>query len=489
SGADLREDRQTEVELDGYFRGRGELLNNLDLDRGPTPSGRHLYPLPTARPDRPWLTHGDMRLRTDVSMYPKNTQIGVHLRLDVVDNLPFGSTPRGTPLTTTAQRPVDSPHALRVKRAYARALTPVGVFAVGRMGADWGLGLLANSGSCPECDYGDAADRIAWMAPIADHIWGLAFDVAYRGPTVSRRSPYRDLDLDPSDNVRTVTAAVAKYRRKWVRERRRRAGRSTIDYGLYVSHRWQRNDTPTHYRYQTDEPPNSRQVMRRGFRATAVDGWFRWVHPVLRVELELAYIHGRIDEPSLTPGIRFDGALTSDQYGGALETEFGAPESRLTGGLDAGYASGDRAPGFGANPDDRPSPPSPGDLDGPQFAPPSDFAVNNFQFHPDYRIDRILFREIIGTVTDAAYLRPHGRWTFLKSGPSRLSAELAAPVSWAVQPASTPGGASPLGLELDPSLVYRNLRGFEVSLDYGVLFPVWMLEATDRRRARLTRFR
>ena len=48
-------------------------------------------------------------------------------------------------------------------------------------------------------------------------------------------------------------------------------------------------------------------------------------------------------------------------------------------------------------------------------APPRDRTVDNFRFHPDYRIDRILFREIIGTVTDAVYLRPHARATLAKN--------------------------------------------------------------------------
>ena len=38
-----------------------------------------------------------------------------------------------------------------------------------------------------------------------------------------------------------------------------------------------------------------------------------------------------------------------------------------------------------------------------------DNRIDNFRFHSDYRVDRILFREIIGTVTDAMYAKPHAR--------------------------------------------------------------------------------
>ena len=49
----------------------------------------------------------------------------------------------------------------------------------------------------------------------------------------------------------------------------------------------------------------------------------------------------------------------------------------------------------------------PGQFDGPQANLPRDRTVDNFRFHPDYHIDQILFREIIGTITDAIYIRPH----------------------------------------------------------------------------------
>jgi hypothetical protein len=40
---------------------------------------------------------------------------------------------------------------------------------------------------------------------------------------------------------------------------------------------------------------------------------------------------------------------------------------------------------------------------GKQFE--SDHKITNFRFDPDYRVDMLLFREIIGTVTDALYFK------------------------------------------------------------------------------------
>ncbi|MBN4059255.1 hypothetical protein JYT22_01225 [Endomicrobium sp. AH-315-J14] len=113
-----------------------------------------------------------------------------------------------------------------------------------------------------------------------------------------------------------------------------------------------------------------------------------------------------------------------------------------------------------------------GDLDGIQANPPADTSVDNFRFHPDYRVDRILFREIIGTVTDAVYLRPHVEYALLKSHRGTLSFELAATASFAVQASSTPGNASALGVEFDPTLRYDSPYGFAVALEQATLFPL-----------------
>jgi uncharacterized protein (TIGR04551 family) len=481
TGDDLRSDRESVAEIDGYLRGRGEALYNLDLDRGPTPSGQYLYPLPLANPSSPWLTGGDLRLRTDLSLRPKKGRMSVNLRVDVLDNIAFGSTPRGTPLTTTSQRPPGPESAFQIERAYGRVLTPIGLLAVGRMGADWGLGIVANSGDCRDCNTGDSADRVAFITPLADHIFGVAYDLAYRGPTTDRPPTERSLDLDPSDDVRTVTFVAARERPDWVRERRRAADRSTFDYGAYVSHRWQQNDIPVYYVPTSEEvDPDPSQVVERRFRAIALDGWLRFDHPVFRAELELAYLGARIGQTSLVPGLRLDEPITSRQFGGALETVVGPPDAPVHVGVDAGFASGDEAPGFGATSQYRGEVPQPGDLQGAQADYPDDIQANNFRFHPDYRVDRILFHEIIGTVTDATYVRPHVDWLIGRAGPSELEFRTAAPVSWAVESASTPGGASPLGLEVDPSLIYRNTRGFWLALDYGVLFPFEGLGARER---------
>src|SRR5262249_24447443 len=127
--------------------------------------------------------------------------------------------------------PVPDGDAFVVDRLYAEVLLPFGVFAIGRMGSDWGLGLVANGGDGEDADFaGDNADRVAFVSPIAGHLWIVAFDINAHGP------------LAHADNAPTFTFAILRWRNPVARDRRRRAGRLTLEYGAFVSHRWQNED-------------------------------------------------------------------------------------------------------------------------------------------------------------------------------------------------------------------------------------------------------
>ena len=469
-GEDIKAQTETTVKLTGTLRIRGTGFYNLDLDRGPTPSGQLLFPVPLGNPKGQWLDGADLRLRTDFAAYAPFASVAVKARLDIPDNLVLGGQPDGIPGGSTTQLPTA---AVRIKRVYGEALTPLGLLSAGRMGSQWGLGILTNGGDCADCNSGDAADRIAFATPIGGFIWAASFDFSATGPSVAAKIPTTAINVDPTTAVRTVTFAFLRWKDDRARERRRKAGKTTFDLGAYASYRWQKNDVPaTYLPVAAPVPLTPSQVMYRGYTATAVDAWTRLSGPWGRIEAEGAVLVASVEQASLIPGVLFNQPVKSLQIGVALESEFGAPEDAVTGGLDAGYASGDPAPGFGVNPSLTAKQPRPGDLDGPQANPPYDNRVDNFRFHPDYRIDRILFREIIGTVTDAVYLRPHLRWNMVRLGASWLSSSLAGIVSFATFAASTPGGKAPLGVELDPTLSYGSKDGFGAALEHAVLFPL-----------------
>lgn len=459
----------TSVQLNGAFRLRGELLDNLDLDRGLTPAGLPLFPVPMGDPTGQLLTGGDLRLRTDLTITGPGGGYAVKARADVLDNAALGGAAAGMPAASSTQRPGA---ALRLKRAYAEAYTPVGVLAAGRMGSQWGLGMLANGGDCADCDSGDAADRIAFITPVLGHLLAAAYDFTSSGPLVQRNDGVRALDVEPTDDVHSVTFAAMKWRSPRSIDRRSRAFETTFDYGAYGSYRWQQNDVPSSWLPVASRPGvDASQLVLRDYSAGALDGWARLVHPWFRLELEVAALFARIGQTSLLPGVLLRGAATSRQFGAAFESDFGRATSPLHAGVDGGFASGDSAPGFGAFPGLGGPAPKAGELDGPQTSYPRDLTADNFRFHPDYRIDRILFREIIGTVTDAVYVRPHIRWDAGDFGPGRLVVSLAAIASFAVEPTSTPSGQRPLGLELDPTLSWRHEDGFNAALEHAVLFP------------------
>lgn len=480
-GDDLRTHVRSLFDLHGQFRLRGEMFYNLDLDRGPTPSGQLFFPVPLSDPKGQTLYASDLRFRTDLAVYAPGGGVAAKVRLDIPDNLALGAFADGVPSASTSQRAPE--FVARLKRAYTEVLTPIGVFAGGRMGNQWGLGILANGGDCSDCDSGDSTDRIAFLSPIAGHVWAVAFDFSASGPFTPRTAPGRVVDVDPADDVRSVTFAVLNFKNDLARERRRKAGKTTFEYGAYAAYRWQDRDVPISYLPVGDgQLLTQASVMQRGYQAAAIDGWARLTLPRGRIELEAAFLYAYFQQASLLPGVLLRQPSESLQFGAAIESDFGRPEDAFGGGLDLGVASGDPAPGFGVRQTPLSPLPKAGDLDGLQANPPLDNDVSNFRFHPDYRIDRILFREIIGTVTDAVYIRPHVRYTALDLGTSQVILSLTGIASFALQASSTPGGQSPLGVELDPTIAYRHRDGFGFSLEHGVLFP---LAGLDNRELNL----
>jgi uncharacterized protein (TIGR04551 family) len=254
------------------------------------------------------------------------------------------------------------------------------------------------------------------------------------------------------------------------RERRRRGGKTTVEYGLLGSYRWQDFDTPAAYFNVPSTALTSAQVLPRGFKAGVFDLWARIAGPVLRIELEAAVAYARVEQASLIPGVLYRDPITSLQWGGALELEVGAPHMRFSAGLQLGVASGDPAPGFGAFPPSGAKPVA-GELDAQQINPPRDIRLDNLRFNPEYRVDRILFQKIIGTVTDAMYARPWVQARLAEAGASALKLRLAATYSRALFASSTPGGDANLGLELHTELRWEARDGFDALFEYAVLIP------------------
>jgi uncharacterized protein (TIGR04551 family) len=459
---------QNEIVVHGALRARAADYYNLDLDRGLDARGQPLFPVPLDGGQS--LYGADLRARTDIAIYARGIGVAVKSRIDWLDNVPVGGDPdlaNGSPALAAGQRPT----TVVIKRAWAETLTPFGTLAVGRMGANFGLGIAANGGDCEDCDHSDSADRIAFVSPLWDHLLAIAYDVASTGPFTLSKDGGHPISLSPSDAAAGPELAILHVHTPAALARRAAAGMTSVEYAVYVSYRSQSRDVPASY-LPTATPPatfTSNDLVARGFSATATGGWLRISSARLRVEAEADYLNATIQNPSLIPGTTILQPVTSSQLGAALESDIDLHGVRV--GFDAGYASGNPTPGFAAFPPINSGPAPPGSLEGGEADPPFVNTANAFRFHPDYHIDQILFREIIGTVTGAVYIRPHVRTTLAVIGTGRLEAGAALIDSWADYAITTPGGQRPLGVEIDPELRYASSDGFAATLDYGVLFP------------------
>lgn len=460
----------------GGFRVAMGHLFNLDLDRGLDSRGQPIYPIPLGGGQE--FTFGNLRARSDLAAYAPGIGVAVKARVDLLDNIAIGDHPNldnGSPATATGQAPT----AVVVKRAWGEVLLPFGTLAAGRMGAHVGLGIVANGGDCEDCEHDDATDRIALVSPLFGHLIALAYDITSRGPYTRSRDGGHSIALDPTDRVGGPTLALLKVHSPAALARRAAAGLISTEYAAYITSRTQENDVPASY-LPTAAPRDgfaSADLVARGFSATGFGGWLRITNERFRIEAELAYASANLEHPSLIPGADITRAVTSHQLGFALQTSLDAGPARF--GFDGGFASGDDAPGFGAHPQLGETAPKAGAFDGPQADLPKDTTVDNFRFHPDYHIDQILFREIIGTITDAIYVRPHARITVVEVGTGALEAGAALIASWAVEPTSTPTGARGLGFEIDPQLRYASSDGFALTFDFGYFLPGPAWDATS----------
>ena len=136
-----------------------------------------------------------------------------------------------------------------------------------------------------------------------------------------------------------------------------------------------------------------------------------------------------------------------------------------------------------------------GDIDGRQYnfdsmGNPSDTYIRNFRFNRSYQVDMILFRELLGGVTDALYVKPGASYR-IADGFNVFAAVI---YSRAIYPESTPSahvvnGAGVadgnLGLEINAGARYETEDGFFGELRWGILFP---LQGLANNSANMTQF-
>jgi uncharacterized protein (TIGR04551 family) len=261
-----------------------------------------------------------------------------------------------------------------------------------------------------------------------------------------------------------------------------------VNYGLQLVYRSQQNATAP---VLTTPAPAAALPTLVPFGGLMVmpDVWFKLHFRALTVEFEGSAVFGKIDhpgpipnsaEPSLSDNLN---RLTLLQVGWVIASELRLYRDSLFVGFETGGATGDSATG---NKDSR-----------AQYLnyryrfvqqQGTDRGINDFRFSPDYHVDEILFRHILGTVTNAIYFKPQIAYWFDLQQNRQLGLNGAAIYSMAEVQAGTPGDALSLGIEMNVGVNYRNTAdGFYAGLTWAVLWPMAALNrpATDSSGALL----
>ncbi len=397
----------------------------------------------------------------------------------------------------------------------------------------FGLGLLANDGNKLDQDFGDNADQIVFGTRVAGHIIAPGYSWSSSGPFgrgggagiggdgsqgFFQNEPGQRMNLDPKDDVHSFLLVVAKRDDEEAIKEQLRQGNMVFNYGVFGVYRTQQFDIPDYYgtRGQVLANPalGPTNYVNRSANAGIGSLWGKFQWDKLKIEAEAVGIIGQADGTAVSSSgfgsvdnalrVVENGQVVNKplfilQGGAAIESSYSFLNDQLVVGLDGGIASGDDAFGMGTRPVINQNP-QPGDVDGKQYGQclergavavdgvdcvRVDNDVTNFRFDSDYIIDMILWREVLGTVTDAFYVKPHIAYYFTPD----LGVRADVVYSQAVFASSTPGDSNPLGIELDVRAFYANEDGFYLMPQVGVLMPLAGLHHRSTTALSDTRFR
>jgi uncharacterized protein (TIGR04551 family) len=441
-----------------------------------------------------------MRLRLEPTI---NLDEGtsVHIQADLLDNIILGSTPfdqslaGAYPSTTTpptlppvgafgngTQAPVSQGvnsdrSAVQIKRAWGEVALPLGVLKFGRMPNHWGMGIQHNSGGADpinggydyDADYGDTVDRVSFSALIPGtnlramvaSDWSIT-RLASNQTAANKGHEGHPFDLDDSDDVNGWVGVLSRMDSPQEFRDTTDRGELAFNYGVYFEYKtqaWDYNLADFTLGGATDPGgiAGSPHYVPRGLKTYSPDLWGKLGIGRITAEAELAAQFGSIEH---LDDVGHIGSADIRKYGGAGRVTYRGMDGKFRIGIEGGFASGDHLS----------DPVNPGVIN-LAFADPlrgitDDSKLTQFAFNRDYRVDMILWRHLIGAVSNAAYAKPFLQYDVTKS----ITFKLANITSFALKTASTPGHDSLYGTEFNADLGYT-AGGLFVGLSYGVLFP------------------
>jgi uncharacterized protein (TIGR04551 family) len=509
------------VEIDGYFRLRTDFFHNFNLGQGYAADSRLTngalrpppFPLPIECPvmeqSCPYhnLGGGNTRLRLEPTINVTD-QVRVHSQIDVLDNTFLGSTPDSL---VSATRPGDHTNmaplgvlyttqdppeigrngymsSVRAKRAWGEVDTEFGSLSFGRMPWHFGRGMTFNNGSCQDCEGGTTVDRVMATTQIYGHQLALAWDWGASGPSLGLTDiGRRDLegapvDLSQEDDVFELMASIQRYDDERRFRERVDYGDVAVNYGFQLVYRHQNKEVQG---LSSATPGNTTMMGVMGDQAltrqdfavpTPVNAtvfmpslWFKLGWKILTLEAEGSAVLGSIDNPGTALAAETSQHLKLQSFGWVLATELRLYRNVFFLGFETGGATGDQAEDISSFLNYRYKP--------PVQQPPGDSHLRDFRFNPDYQVDQILFRRILGTVTNAIYVKPS--MTYWLDLVETRQIGLSAAILYSLAPVrvSTPGNSLSYGIELNGGLSYRNpADGFYGGVTYGVLWPMGALD-------------
>ena len=507
---DVPESAFITFENHGYFRFRFNTLYNFDLDMTPRGGDDPCTP-PTADSQgakgalgnvADTATSANRRVRWTPSIRVGEI-LTIGTTLDFMDNLVMGETPyvgdAGLPMTFQTRSQAWSSDgisgfkdSIRIKALWADLLL-FGVVHVtaGRVPQHFGLGLVRSGGQHLDSDYGDYVDGVFLKGKLGPTYIKAGLEIVGQG--VSSDSPFGYFvypsDYSTMDDTLRftfgfdTTPVTAQDRKE--RTTRLEAGRPVVDWGMYNAITIQ--DLSSDRILESNLALAGTNPDPKGYdydKYTTVprDALF-WTPSIwtklefrprsdlrFRLEAELSMVYGSVDH--LQSAVEAtDTAKNFLSFGGALEfsIDFGLNQVNfLTGAASGGNTLGY----YGIN-------------DRHTLACPSGNCysltnsevfltrnIHHFVFNRDYRIDSILFREIIGSVSNAFYFKPEYYRTLYNGDDWKIGAGASLVASFAAIKEGTPGGSMPLGVEPGIKLdaTWKNI--FHISADAAVLFPL-----------------
>jgi uncharacterized protein (TIGR04551 family) len=359
SGASAPGPKLQFLELNGYFRVRGDLKDAYDLHRqadnangaykaaGTGTAGNYVYPGPAlpstwnggANP-RSSMPSANMRLRLEPTLNVSE-RVRVRMQADLFDNYLLGSRPfeqydlAGCPTATTTctfvghgsaaasgavltDRPV-----INLKLAWGEVETPLGLLSFGRMPSVWGLGIVAPAQDGLDDDFGTVADRLQFATmPVTTILGNITFvpylDFFANGPlqgdprwsktTLVGVGAGQPFSPDASGSGRVLGLKIVKLDTADELRRKLERGESSFNYGAFYEY----TTLSTVFAGATDQFPLATGVgtpavtgddaVHRGEYDHQADLWLRYRSPRFHAELEGTYLYGHVNNPTMDPG-------------------------------------------------------------------------------------------------------------------------------------------------------------------------------------------